>query len=119
MKKEQIQELSSRFEAKGDQALFGASTNDMKRKLGAPDGRPFADFLSTLAIKAKDFATEMTGHNVLDKDLRGTKPIGAEHVPATGQSAARRMLQHGIKPEELPPGEDVNPGSLPGRWSAA
>lgn len=45
--------------SKGDQALFGgASTNDMKRKLGAPDGRPLADFFSTLAIKAKDFATD-------------------------------------------------------------
>lgn len=81
MKKQQIQELSTRFEAKGDEALFGgASTNDMKRKLGAPDGRPLADFLTTLAIKAKDFATEMTSHNVLEKDLHGTRSIGDEHV---------------------------------------
>lgn len=35
--------------SKGDQALFGgASTNDMKRKLGAPETRPLADFLSTI-----------------------------------------------------------------------
>jgi hypothetical protein len=81
MKKQQIQELSTRFEAKGDEALFGgASTNDMKRKLGAPDGRPLADFLITLAINAKDFATEMTSHNVLEKDLHGTRSIGDEHV---------------------------------------
>jgi DNA-damage-inducible protein D len=90
----------------GDQALFGASTNDMKRKLGAPDGRPLADFLSTLAIKAKDFATEMTSHNVLDKDLHGTKSIGAEHV-ASNKAVRNSMLQRGIKPEELPSGEDV------------
>jgi DNA-damage-inducible protein D len=90
----------------GDQALFGASTNDMKRKLGAPDGRPLADFLSTLAIKAKDFATEMTSHNVLDKDLHGTKSIGAEHV-ASNKAVRNSMLARGIKPEELPPGEDV------------
>lgn len=93
--------------SKGDQALFGgASTNDMKRKLGAPDGRPLADFLSTLAIKAKDFATEITSHNVLDKDLRGTKSISAEHV-ASNKAVRNSMLQRGIKPEELSPGEDV------------
>jgi DNA-damage-inducible protein D len=90
----------------GDQALFGASTNDMKLKLGAPDGRPLEDFLSTLAIKAKDFATEMTSHNVLDKDLHGTKSIGAEHV-ASNKAVRNSMLARGIKPEELPPGEDV------------
>ena len=93
--------------SKGDQALFGgASTNDMKRKLGAPDSRPLADFLSTLAIKAKDFATEMTGHNVQEKDLRGTRSIGDEHV-ASNKAVRNSMLQRGIKPEELPPGEDV------------
>ncbi len=93
--------------SKGDQALFGgASTSDMKRKLGAPDSRPLADFLSTLAIKAKDFATEMTFHNVGEKDLRGTRSIGDEHV-ASNKAVRNSMLQRGIKPEELPPGEDV------------
>lgn len=93
--------------SKGDQALFGgAGTNDMKRKLGVPDGRPLADFLSTLAIKAKDFATEMTSHNVLEKDLRGTKSIGDEHV-ASNNAVRSSMLQRGIKPEEFAPGEDV------------
>jgi len=57
--------------SKGDQALFGGfSTNDMKRKLGAPAARPLADFLPTLTIKAKDFATELTSHNVIEKDLK-------------------------------------------------
>jgi len=93
--------------SKGDQALFGgASTNDMKRKLGAPDSRPLADFLSTLAIKAKDFATEMTVHNVGEKDLRGTKSIGDEHE-ASNKAVRNSMLQRGIQPEQLPPGEDV------------
>ena len=44
--------------SKGDQALFGGfSTNDMKRKFSVPANRPLADFLPTLTIKAKDFAT--------------------------------------------------------------
>ena len=58
--------------SKGDQALFGGfTTNDMKRRMGVPDNRPLADFLPTLTIKAKDFATELTSHNVTDKDLKG------------------------------------------------
>ena len=49
--------------SKGDQVLFGGySTSDMKHKLMIPDGRPLADFLPTLTIKAKDFATELTSH---------------------------------------------------------
>jgi DNA-damage-inducible protein D len=33
-----------------------------------PAGRPLADFLPTLTIKAKDFATELTSHNVVEKN---------------------------------------------------
>jgi len=92
--------------SKGDEALFGRSTQEMKRKLKAPESRPLADFLSTLAIKAKDFATEMTSHNVLEKDLHGDRAIGQEHVKSN-KAVRNSMLQRGIKPEELPPGEDV------------
>lgn len=93
--------------SKGDQALFGGySTNEMKKKLTVPDGCPLADFLPTLTIKAKDFATELTGHNVIDKDLSGEKAISDEHVE--NNRAVRRMLiERGVKPEALPPAEDV------------
>lgn len=58
--------------SQGDKALFGGSTTqDMKRRLGVSDSRPLADFLPTLTIKAKDFATELTSHNVVEKDLKG------------------------------------------------
>src|SRR5690606_20789221 len=44
----------------GDRALFGGfTTNDMKHKLKVPATRPLADFLPTLTIKAKDFASEL------------------------------------------------------------
>ena len=91
----------------GDKALFGGfSTNDMKRKLNVPGNRPLADFLSTLAIKAKDFATELTSHNVVEKDLRGNEKISKEHVD--NNLAVRKMLnERGVKPEQLPPAEDV------------
>jgi DNA-damage-inducible protein D len=93
--------------SKGDQALFGGySTTEMKKKLVVPDGRPLADFLPTLTIKAKDFATELTGHNVIDKDLSGENAISDEHVE--NNRAVRRMLiERGVKPEALPPAEDV------------
>ena len=93
--------------SKGDQALFGGfSTNDMKHKLQVADNRPLADFLPTLTIKAKDFATELTSHNVVEKDLKGNEKISKEHVD--NNLAVRKMLiVRGVKPEQLPPSEDV------------
>lgn len=93
--------------SRGDSALFGGySTQEMKKKLAVPDSRPLADFLPTLTIKAKDFATELTSHNVLEKDLNGENAISNEHVE--NNRAVRRMLiERGVKPESLPPAEDV------------
>ncbi|MBO9727065.1 MAG: DNA damage-inducible protein D [Chitinophaga sp.] len=94
--------------SKGDQALFGGfNTRDMKKRLMVPDNRPLADFLPTLTIKAKDFATELTSHNVVEKDLEGEPDITDEHVD--NNSAVRKiLLERGVKPETLPPAEDVD-----------
>jgi DNA-damage-inducible protein D len=93
--------------SKGDAALFGGfNTSDMKRKLQVPDARPLADFLPTLTIKAKDFATELTSHNVVEKDLKGENSISKEHID--NNIAVRKILkERGVKPEELPPSEDI------------
>lgn len=93
--------------SKGDQALFGGfTTGDMKRKLLVPESRPLADFLPTLTLKAKDFATELTSHNVTEKDLKGSENISKEHVD--NNLAVRKMLiERGVRPEQLPPAEDV------------
>lgn len=93
--------------SKGDSALFGGfSTNDMKHKLQVPVNRPLADFLPTLTIKAKDFAAELTSHNTLEKDLKGENKITTEHVE--NNKAVRKMLiERGVKPEQLPPADDV------------
>ena len=92
--------------SKGDKALFHLDTALLKRKLGAPDSRPLADFLPTISIKAKDFAAEMTSVNVQQKDLHGQEQITREHVD--NNTAVRSMLlQRGIVPELLPPGEDI------------
>jgi DNA-damage-inducible protein D len=93
--------------SKGDQALFGGfSTNDMKRKLAIPNSRPLADFLPTLTIKAKDFATELTSHNVTDKDLKGETQITKEHIE-NNRAVRKMLLDRGVKPEQLPASEDV------------
>ena len=62
--------------------------------------------LLTLTIAAKNLATEMTNYNVEQKDLQGEMSITAEHVQ--NNRSVRGMLgQRGIKPEELPPAEDI------------
>ena len=97
----------ARIRSKGDQALFGGyTTKEMKNRLGVKDTRPLADFLPTLTIAAKNLATEMTNYNVEQKDLQGEADITIEHVD--NNSSVREMLgQRGIKPENLPPSEDI------------
>jgi DNA-damage-inducible protein D len=94
--------------SKGDSALFGGhTTQDMKKRFGASDKKPLADFLPTLTIKAKDFAIELTSHKVVEKDLKKEKPITDEHVD--NNTAIRKMLiERGVRPEDLPPAEDVD-----------
>lgn len=96
-----------RIRSKGDTALFGGhTTEDMKMRLGIKGNRPLADFLPTLTIAAKNLATEMTNYNVESKDLQGEQSITAEHVQ--NNKSVRQMLgARGIKPEELPPAEDI------------
>ena len=96
-----------RIRSKGDRALFGGhTTEDMKHRLGIKTTRPLADFLPTLTIAAKNLATEMTNYNVSEKNLYGETSITNEHVQ--NNETVREMLgKRGIKPEELPPAEDI------------
>lgn len=93
--------------SKGDQALFGGNnTKQMKAKLGIPQNRPLADFLPTITIKAKDFATEITVFNTKVKGFKSERQISAEHI--TNNCSVRKiLLERGIKPEELPAEEDI------------
>jgi len=96
----------ARIRSKGDEALFRLSTQQLKKKMGMPENRPLADFLPTIGIKAKDLAAEMTGLNVQSKDLKGHNPIEKEHID--NSAAVRKMLlERGIRPENLPPAEDL------------
>ena len=95
-----------RIRSRGDQALFGGlTTEQMKQRLGIKNGA-LADRLPTLTMAAKNLATEMTNYNVEQKDLYGETDITAEHVQ--NNRSVRGMLgQRSIKPEELPPAEDI------------
>ncbi len=97
----------ARLRSKGDQALFGGYTTlEMKRKLTVPGNRPLADFLPTITIKAKDLAAEITGFNTKKNNLRGEPAITGEHIK--NNKDVRDLLgKSGIKPEALPPEEDI------------
>lgn len=96
----------ARIRSAGDAALFGKSTAAMKAQLEIKPNRPLADFLPTLTIAAKNLATEMTNYNTEEKNLYGERSITNEHIQ--NNKAVRTMLgERGIKPEELPPAEDI------------
>jgi DNA-damage-inducible protein D len=92
--------------SKGDHALFGKSTQAMKAQWKVPDTRPLADFAPTIILKAKDFATEITIFNARQHKLASERAISKEHI--TNNEAVRNtLLERGIRPESLPPSEDV------------
>lgn len=92
--------------SKGDSALFGRSTQAMKAQWKVPDSRPLADFAPTIILKAKDFAAEITIFNARAHGMRTEEAISGEHV--TNNRAVRQtLLERGIRPESLPPAEDV------------
>lgn len=96
-----------KIRSKGDEALFGGhSTMEMKRKYGVPQGRPLADFLPTITIKAKDFAAEITSFNVKKDDLCDEPQIASEHVK-NNQDVRALLVKSGIHPESLPAEEDI------------
>lgn len=92
--------------SKGDGALFGKSTQAMKAQWRVPDSRPLADFAPTIILKAKDFATEITIHNAREHQMRSEPRISQEHV-TNNQAVRETLLSRGIRPESLPPAEDV------------
>lgn len=97
----------ARIRSKGDTALFGGcTTQDMKTRLSVPKGRPLADFLPTITIKAKDFANEITNFNIKEHSLRTKPGITDEHVK-NNQEVRRLLVGRGIVPEKLPAAEDI------------
>ena len=97
----------ARIRSKGDEALFGGiDTKQMKIKLNIPQNRPMADFLPTVTIAAKNFATEITNFNVKKDNLQGEPKITDEHIK-NNIRVRKVLLEDNIVPEHLPAEEDI------------
>jgi len=97
----------ARIRSSGDTAFFGGKrTKEMKHKLKVPDSRVLADFLPSITIKAKDFATEITNFNIRKNNLIKETSITQEHVK-NNKKVRGLLLDEGIRPESLPPSEDI------------
>ena len=91
--------------SKGDQALFNRTTQQMKDKWGIKN-KPLADFMPTILLKAKDFATEITIFNAKQKQMKTESQISNEHI-TNNKTVRNTLISRGIVPENLPPEEDV------------
>jgi len=92
--------------SKGDQALFGRTTAQMKERWGIKETKPLADFMPTILLKAKDFASEITIYNAREKQMQNEREISNEHI--TNNEAVRQtLLSRGIVPENILPQEDI------------
>lgn len=91
--------------SKGDQALFNHSTQKMKEKWGIVN-KPLADFMPTILLKAKDFATEITIFNAKENKMRSESEISTEHI-INNKAVRETLVSRGITPEKLTPEEDV------------
>ncbi|CAC9621450.1 DNA-damage-inducible protein D [uncultured Gammaproteobacteria bacterium] len=92
--------------SKGDKALFNNNTQMMKGKWGVNKNKPLADFMPTILLKAKDFATEITIFNAKDKNMDMEEAISNEHI-ANNKTVRNTLISRGITPENLPLEEDV------------
>lgn len=96
----------ARIRSKGDKALFGYSTSEMKDKLKISQSRALADFLPTITIKAKDFANEITAFNIKQNNLNNEDKITNEHVQ-NNKDVRKVLTERNIYPERLPTEEDI------------
>lgn len=93
--------------SKGDAALFGKTTQQMKERWGVNSNKPLADFMPTILLKAKDFATEITIFNAKQNNMKSESQISGEHI-TNNQSVRKTLISRGIKPENLSPEEDIS-----------
>ncbi|MHA1574905.1 MAG: DNA damage-inducible protein D, partial [Alphaproteobacteria bacterium] len=92
--------------SKGDQALFNRTTLQMKAKWNIKPSKPLADFMPTILLKAKDFATEITIFNAKQNQMNTENEISKEHI-INNKTVRDTLISRGITPEKLPPEDDV------------
>ena len=69
--------------------------------------KPLADFMPSILLKAKDFATEITIFNTKGNNMKTESQISNEHF-TNNQSVRSTLISRGIKPENLAPEEDIS-----------
>jgi DNA-damage-inducible protein D len=81
-------------------------TKDMKEKWNIKSTKPLADYMPTLLLKAKDFATEITIYNAKKNDMNTQDSISDEHI-TNNTSVRDTLIQRGIVPEDMTPEPDI------------
>jgi len=92
--------------SKWDKALFSKTTQEMKNKWWIVSVKPLADFMPTILLKAKDFATEITIHNTKNNNMQTEDQISSEHI-TNNRSVRKTLIERWIIPEKLSPEEDL------------
>ncbi len=92
--------------SKGDQALFGKTTAQMKGRWKIKADKPLADHMPTILLKAKDFATEITIFNAKENKMGNENQISNEHI-TNNKTVRETLISRGITPENLPPEDDI------------
>ncbi len=92
--------------SKWDTALFGRTTQEMKEKRKIKWSKPLVDFMPTLLLKAKDFATEITIYNAKQNDMSTEDQISNEHI-TNNKSIRETLIDRWIRPEDVSPEEDI------------
>ncbi len=92
--------------SKWDKALFWLSTAEMKKRWWVSISKPLADFMPTILLKAKDFATEITIYNAKNQNMNTERQISEEHI-TNNRSVRKTLIERWIQPENILPEEDT------------
>ena len=94
----------NRIVQEGDDSLF--DEQDMHEKYGIDKEDATDDYMNTLLLHAKGFATELTSHAITKEDMKGEEPINEEHKK-NNKDIREQLTKRNIKPENLPPETDL------------
>jgi len=88
----------------GDEELFNGT--DMHEKYGIDKDSDIDDYMNTLLLHGKGFATEITNHHTTMLDLEGENDIKSKHRDNT-KEVRQTLVNAKIKPEDVLPEKDL------------